>query len=467
MSGTSATRAWPDGVRRFRRLRRTLVPWAVCAALLLAGCDGAGSDAKGVSATPKDTTCDGKINGVAHITVWYHAGPSGEFTTLQSQVKEFNRRQKRVRVELVTLPEDRAYTALVLSAAASGDLPDLLDFDGPNLYSYAWSGKLRPIDSCVPASVRADLLPTIRQQGTYAGRLWGIGTFDSGMGLYVRKSVMRKAGIRVPTGPKDAWTAAEMTGILRKLRTQGYKAPLDLRLVYSQPGQEWNTYGFAPAVWSAGGDLVEPRNFRTAHGYVNGPGSVKALTDMQNWAKAGLIDMVKDDKAFVSGRSAISWCGHWTYPEFNKAFPGDVAIVPLPDFGQGTVTGMGSFQWGVPAGNADGDAVWRFLSFLLQPTQVHRMTVANGAIPATESAIKLSPQYAPGGPEHLFIEQLRDGVARPRPQTPAYPAITDAFSRAFAKIIFNRAPVRATLDEAAKKIDQDIAAHDGYPPDTP
>jgi multiple sugar transport system substrate-binding protein len=54
-------------------------------------------------------------------------------------------------------------------------------------------------------------------------------------------------------------------------------------------------------------------------------------------------------------------------------------------------------------------------------------------------------------------------VARPRPQTPAYPAITDAFSRAFAKIIFNRAPVRATLDEAARKIDKDLAAHDGYP----
>ncbi|WP_445019349.1 hypothetical protein [Streptomyces sp. SAS_276] len=108
-----------------------------------------------MSATPKGTTCDGKIHGVAHITVCYHADPSGEFTTLRSQVKEFNRRQRQVRVELVTLPKDRAYTALVLSAAPSGDLPDLLDFDGPNLFSYAWSGKLRPIDSCVPASVRA------------------------------------------------------------------------------------------------------------------------------------------------------------------------------------------------------------------------------------------------------------------------------------------------------------------------
>ncbi|MEV0477194.1 ABC transporter substrate-binding protein, partial [Streptomyces prunicolor] len=167
MNGTSATRAWP-GVRGAGRARRVLVPWVACTALLLAACDGGGSDAKEASASPKDTTCDGKIHGTAHITVWFHAGPSGEFTTLQNQVKDFNKAQKQVRVELVTLPENRVYNDLVLSAAASGDLPDLLDFDGPNLYSYAWSGKLRPIDSCVPASVRADLLPTIRQQGTYA-----------------------------------------------------------------------------------------------------------------------------------------------------------------------------------------------------------------------------------------------------------------------------------------------------------
>ncbi|MGQ4433344.1 hypothetical protein [Streptomyces sp. SAS_260] len=44
MSGTSATRAWRGGVRG---LRRTLLPWAMCAALLLARCDGAGSAAKG------------------------------------------------------------------------------------------------------------------------------------------------------------------------------------------------------------------------------------------------------------------------------------------------------------------------------------------------------------------------------------------------------------------------------------
>ncbi|GAA3808774.1 ABC transporter substrate-binding protein [Streptomyces phyllanthi] len=454
----------PHGDPGTRRLRRALVSGLLGTALLLAGCRGGdGDDGSGEGKKPgDDTTCDGRIQGTERITVWSHTGRSGEVRTLRSQVKEFNKAQKQVKVELVALPSNPSYNDLVLSAAASGDLPDLLDFDGPRLYSYAWSGKLKPIDSCVPEKVLDDLLPSIRQQGMYAGRLWGVGTFDSGLGLYVRPSVLERAGVRIPKGPGDAWTAAELTDILHKLREEGYETPLDLWLHYASDGGEWNTYAFAPAVWSAGGDLIDP-DFRTADGFVNGPQSVKALTTVQNWAKEGLVDPGKDDRAFVEGRSPISWMGHWRYGEYTKAHPGDVAIVPLPDFGRGTVTGMGSWQWGITSGAADGDAVWRFLAFLLRPAQVLRMSEANGAVPATYSAVKRSPTYGEDGTERLFIEQLRDGVARPRPQTPAYPAITAAFSRAFARIVIDGDPVKKTLDQAAKDIDKDLAAHNGYP----
>jgi multiple sugar transport system substrate-binding protein len=456
------------GVGR-RQIRRALVAGMSAVALLLAGCsagdedDRQGADGK----APGDTTCDGRIDGTAHITLWFHAGQSGEQSTLRSQVKEFNKAQRQVRVELVTLPEQRPYTELVLSAAASGDLPDLLDFDGPNLYSYAWSGKLKPIDSCVPAKVREDLLPSVRQQGTYDGRLWGVGTFDSGLGLYVRPSVLRKAGIRIPEGTGDAWTADELTGILRKLRAEGYEAPLDLNFVDSSSPDEWNTYAFAPAVWSAGGDLIDPEGFRTADGFLNGPESVKALTTLQKWVKEGYVDRDRNKNAFVKGRTPLSWMGHWKYGEFSAAHPGDVAIVPLPDFGAGTATGMGSWQWGIPSGGADGDAVWRFLEYLLRPEQVLRMSEANGAIPGTERAVGLSTKFDEKGPERLFIEQLRGGVARPRPQTPAYPAITKAFSRAVADSVFAGAPVQKTLDAAVEDINKDLAAHDGYPQSEP
>lgn len=438
-------------------LRATLLALlACCTALSLAGC----GRQEATEARLTGRTCDGTMSTPSTVTVWFHNGQGAEREALEAQVAAFNAQSKRVRVKLVVLPETD-YGALVQSAAETGDLPDLLDFDGPNLYSYAWSGKLRPLDSCVPRAIRADLLPSIRAQGTYAGRLWGVGTFDSGLGLYVRPSVLRKVGARIPTGADDAWTASEFTDILRRLRAAGYRHPLDLKLQELAKRNEWPSYAFAPVLWSAGADLID-RTKRRAAGTLNSEQSVRALRILQGWVRDGLVDPNTKDTAFVSGRSPISWVGHWEYRRYTAAYPGDVAIAPLPKFGPTARSGMGSWQWGLPAGAADGDAVWQFLAFLLRPDEVLRMSAANGAVPARQSVLRRTAEFRPGGPERLYADQLINGTAIPRPETPAYPVITAVFADAVAEIV-DGSEVGRTLDAAARRIDRDIDANHGYP----
>ena len=293
-----------------------------------------------------DSTCDGELSGPrpTYITAWFHDGGtvSAEAETLRGQVDAFNAAQRDVQVKLITLPVGD-YGRQVTVAATHGDLPDVLDFDGPNLYNYAWSGKLKPIDSCVSTGLREDLLPSVLQQGTYAGRLWGMGTFDSGLGLYVRPSILARAGIRIPTGPGDAWNVDEFTSVLQRLRQAGFSQPLDLQL--NEPNPEWYTYGFAPAVWSAGGDLIDRATYRTVDGFLNGPPAVHALTILRKWYSEGYVDPNTNGDGFEEGRSPISWIGHWFYDRYAKVFPGDVEVVPLPNFGEGTATASGSWQW--------------------------------------------------------------------------------------------------------------------------
>jgi multiple sugar transport system substrate-binding protein len=435
----------------------------LCPGLILGAC----SSSPQHTTAAGDTTCDGTIQGPSptYITVWFHTGQPSEKQTLNEQVAAFNASQKQVQVKLIDIPETE-YSAQVASAAATGNLPDVLDFDGPDLYNYAFSGKLKPLDSCVSKSLRADLLPSIVQQGTYNGKLYGIGTFDSGLGLYVRPSILHKLGIRIPTSPADAWTASEFTAILQKLRGAGYKEPLDLQVnSASLTTDEYWSYGFAPIVWSAGGDLINRSTYRTAQGELNTPGVIQALTTMQSWYRDGLVNPNITD-SFVKGQTVISWVGHWEYGPFHQAFPHDLQIVPLPRFGPQTSSGMGSWQWGITANATDGDAAWKFLSYLLQPTQVVQMTTANGSIPATLSAIGMSPTFAAGGPEHLYVEQLENGIARPRPQTPAYPAISTAFATALIGISHGQ-NVRQALDTAVSQIDANLAANRYYIPTEP
>lgn len=404
--------------------------------------------------------CTGKVTG-GPVTVkfWFHSGTGAERDVVVSQVSAFNSSQSDVKVQLVLLPEGN-YNDQVKAAAASHSLPDILDFDGPNLYNYAWSGNVIPLDSCIAASLKTDLLPSIVAQGTYAKHLYGVGSLDSGLALYTRKSVLAKNGIRIPSGPQDAWTGDEFTQILKTLQGAGFKKPLDLKINYG--ATEWYTYGFSPIIQSAGADLIDRSKYQSSNGVLNSPAAVQALTVFQSWFKAGYVDPNDDDAAFIKGRSAISWVGHWMFPDYGKAYGNDLVIVPLPNFGTGSKTGMGSWQWGISSQTKNVDAAWAFVNYLLQDTQIIQYTNSDGAVPSRKSAIAQAPQFASGGPEYLFVQQLESSTAVPRPQTPAYPTITQAFIKAIHDIIAG-GDVKTALDQAVQTIDTDIKANDGYP----
>jgi multiple sugar transport system substrate-binding protein len=105
---------------------------------------------------------------------------------------------------------------------------------------------------------------------------------------------------------------------------------------------------------------------------------------------------------------ALSWVGHWEYPRYAKAAGDDLIVLPLPDFGQGSRTGQGSWVWGMTATGQHAAAA-SFLNFLLQTDEVLAMAGANGAVPASRSAIAKSKLYRADGPLHLFVEQLTGG----------------------------------------------------------
>lgn len=390
------------------------------------------------------------------IEVWHHTGQPGEQRTIEEQVARFNAAQDQVNVTLTLIPEG-GYNSQVQAAALARQLPDLLELDGPFLYRYVWQGHLLPLEELLPEAVQADLLPSIVRQGSYGDHLYGVGTFDSGLGLWGNRARLAAAGARIPTTPEKAWTVEELDTLLTRLAaTDPDGAVLDLKLNYEG---EWFTYAFSPVVQSAGGDLID-RTTGRSHGSLDRPAVTATLERVQGWIQGGLVDPNLDDAAFVEGRVALSWVGHWEYPRYLDALGGELVLLPLPDFGAGSRTGQGSWQWAITSSCRHPAAATRFLAFLLQPQEVGRMCAANGAVPATRRAVAASPLYRQGGPLRLFVDQLAGhGVERPR--TPAYPVITSAFQRAFDDIR-NGVSVQSSLNRAAALIDQDLEDNRGY-----
>ena len=256
-------------------------------------------------------------------------------------------------------------------------------------------------------------------------------------------------------------TWREFEAALDRLKRSGVPYPLDMKLNYG--AGEWFSFGFAPIIQSFGGGLIDRTDFHAAHGWLDGPEAIRAMTRVQAWVRKGYVNAAtRDDADFSKGRSALSYVGHWTYQTYRKALGADLVLIPMPKFGERAVTGAGSWNFGISADCQHPRDAARLLAYLMSPAEIARVTGINGAVPGTFTALKASRAYGPGGPLTIYTEQLARNLAVVRPETPAYPVISLAFSEAVNNILAG-ADVKTELTLAAHTIDQDIADSKGYP----
>ncbi|MBE7471392.1 MAG: sugar ABC transporter substrate-binding protein [Anaerolineales bacterium] len=445
------------------RLAGFVVMTTLLSALLVA-CNGIATPTP-QQVPPPEVEASPQLKDASSVAVWTHTGTSQEAEALRQILENFRAGHAGVQVALVELPEDtysEQVHAAVYEASIVGGLPCLLEFDGPNTYNYVWKDILLPLDGYVSPEMKADFLPSIIAQGTFQdGKLYSLGQFDSGLAIWANKTYLVKAGVRLPTVDKP-WSREEFEAALANLQAlPEVEYALDMKMNYGLG--EWFTYGFSPILQSFGADLIDRIDYQSADGVLNGPQAVAALEMVQNWFKQGYVNPAPaDDDDFVNGKAALSWVGHWTASPYQEALGDNLLLLPMPDFGNGPKTGMGSWNWGITNACKNPGAAWEVLKFILEPDQILLMTNANGAVPARRSALAKSELFGPAGPLRLYIQQNEAGFTVPRPITPAYPAITKAFAEAFNNIA-QGADVKSQLDQAVQKIDQDIKDNRGYP----
>lgn len=394
------------------------------------------------------------------ITVGTRSAFDVEASVIEAAAAAFNRSQLSYEIEIYN-SNYKDHAEWVQDVAATGTLPCIIEIDGPFVAAFAWSGYLQTLDKFVTQEMRADLLPSIITQGTYDGHLYSLGQFESGLGLWANRRYLTAAHVRIPT-VAHPWTLAEFELSLDKLaRLEGVSYPLNLA-VYTGTS-EFYSYAYAPILQSFGGDLIDRHGYGSARGVLDGPQSTAAMRRFQYWFKRGWTRAVFDrNNDFEQGRTALSWTGHWKYRDYHKALGKDLMLLPLPDFGRGIKTGMGSWSWSITSTCPNPTGAWRFLAYLMSRKEILNITRVNGALPARKSAIAQSPLYGAGGSLEVFAQQLMSGAGVPRPATPGYGTISRAFSEAVSAIIAGQ-QVQTSLSRAASVIDADIADNQGYP----
>ncbi|MGD8451456.1 MAG: sugar ABC transporter substrate-binding protein [Phycisphaerae bacterium] len=423
--------------RRWRRLSAALL---VGAALLpcWVGCDRKPADGE-----------------VRVVRLWAHQGQEKENAAMRAIADAFNAEHaaQKLRVEITFYP-DRQYADKVSIAAFSKTLPDVLDVDGPYVGPWAAEGILQPLDELIDETLRADLLSSLIEQGTYADHLYAVGAFDSALVVYYNADVIERAGLHPPEHVAEAWTWDEFVQALEQVKPL---ATVPLSLHMDDASSEWFTYAFSPLLWSNGGQLIDDGR---AVGVLDSPANIAALTRWQQLFRDGLAEPTSTNPdPFSAGLAAFDWTGHWMLPRFEQKEGLRFGVMPLPKMGERFVAASGSWCWGISRDCGDRAAAWQVISWLLDPEHgIKPIVQANGAVPGRRSAFALFPEYEEL-PRQLFREQLEQ-AARARPRTPAYLTLTSEFAAALRDVA-RGTDVARRLKEAAENVQRTLDRRGG------
>ncbi|MDA9019875.1 extracellular solute-binding protein [Flavimaricola sp.] len=391
------------------------------------------------------------------LTMWYHgAGNDVELTLINQLVADFNASQADYVVSLESFPQG-AYNDSVVAAALAGNLPDIIDVDGPVMPNWAWAGYMQPLT--IDESLIENFLPGTK--GYWDGQLYSIGLWDAAVALVTRQSILDELGLRTPT-LAEPWTGDEFMAALDAAKATGsYEYPLDLGMAWTG---EWYPYAFSPFLQSFGGDIVDRSTYLTAEGALNGDAALAFGEWWQGlfadgYAPGTSQDPAARDNGFIEGKYAFSWNGNWAALGALSVHD-DTLFLPAPDFGNGSTIGAASWQFGISATSEHPEGAAAFIEFALQDQYLTAFSDGIGLIPATATAAANSANYADGGAMSVFFD-LTAEQALVRPVTPGYVVAAKVFEKALADIA-NGADVADTLDAAVDEIDNDIEANGGY-----
>ncbi|WP_258229206.1 extracellular solute-binding protein, partial [Arthrobacter sp. HMWF013] len=139
--------------------------------------------------------------GANEITMWTHnAGNPEELKALEDVVAAYNSSSDaKAKVKVQAFPQD-SYNDSVVSAASAGNLPCIVDIDGPNVPNWAWAEYLQPLK--LSADLTGNLPSTVAK---WEGETYAVGYYDVALAMMARASDLKAAGVRVAT-IEEPWT---------------------------------------------------------------------------------------------------------------------------------------------------------------------------------------------------------------------------------------------------------------------
>lgn len=367
---------------------------------------------------PQPGEVKGYDKGEEYLSIWVHSiEDTEEGQCYRKSVDAFNKKYDgKYFADIEFIPRNDSgggYSDKINASVMSGDLPDVLTVDGPNIAAYAENGIIQPLAKLTDEE-KSVYLDSIIQQGTYNNKLYALGAMESSVGLYYNKDILAEAGVEVPDADHP-WTWSEFTEVLKKVqpvveKKKGYA--LDMTF----PTGEATIYYYAPFFWSNGGDFVSKDGLKV-NGVFNSKENLKTVNYFKSFLDNGYMSKVQITDLFESGRYTPT--GSWAFAASSKTkkLKGATKLV----------------QW--MSGVESGKRLWD----------------ESKSFPSTYEAFESSPIFEEDENYKALYHQLSK-YGHPRSKTPVYPQVSASVQEVLENSVLTDNDAKTELDKSVERI---------------
>lgn len=407
--------------------------------------------------TPKPGSIAGYDKGEQYLSIWVHSiEDTDEGRCYREAVNAFNKAYDgKYFADIEFIPRNDSgggYSDKINASVMSGDLPDVLTVDGPNIAAYAENGIIQPLAKMTEKE-KSVYLKSIIEQGTYNNKLYALGAMESSVGLYYNKEILDEAGIQVPDADHP-WTQSQFLEVLKKLKPimdkkNGYA--LDMTF----PVGEATIYYYAPFFWSNGGDLTDKTGL-TVDGIFNSKQNIKTVSYFKTLLKQKYMSKVPIDSLFESGRAAFKIDGAWEVNTLYTSYP-DVSFGVAPyvvgdEWNGEQYAPTGSWAFAASSKTKHIKGATELVKWMSGVESGKRLWEKSKSFPSTYEAyesidvFKKDKNY-----KELYYQLSKYG--HPRPKTPAYPQVSTSFQQVLENSVLSGYDAKEQLDKSVERID--------------
>ena len=420
---------------------------ACCMILTTAGCQ---------KSIPEAGSIAGYDKGEKYLSIWVHSiEDTDEGRCYREAVNSFNKAYDgKYFADIEFIPRNDSgggYSDKINASVMSGDLPDVLTVDGPNIAAYAENGIIQPLAE-VSEKDKSEYLESIIEQGTYNDKLYALGAMESSVGLYYNKDILKEAGVEVPDADHP-WTFSEFLNVLEKVKKvtdkkKGYA--LDMTF----PVGEATIYYYAPFFWSNGGNMIDSTGLK-ADGVFNSKENISTINYFCKLLSNGYMSKVPIDHLFESGRAAFKFDGAWevntVYTSYKELNLGVAPYITGDNWNGERYTPTGSWAFAASSKTKNIEGATELVKWMSGVESGKRLWEKSKSFPSTYKAYESIDVFKKDENYKELYYQLSE-YGHPRPKTPAYPQVSTSFQQVLENCVLTGEDPKTQLDKSVERI---------------